>query len=118
MRSGVKAGRFQLSTHIAERASGALSEREGAAADQSIDVEHPESDRFHVKRSYGNAERLAFLEEGVAYRTRRLRLDVGHQRLQMIVCSLSVIDSGHSFNLAWAHSRTRSPRNSDESVKW
>ncbi len=95
MRSRVKAGRFQLSTHVAERAAGALSEREGAAADQSIDVEHPESNRFHVKRSYGDAERFAFLEEGVAYRARRLRLDVGHQRLQMIVCSFSMIDGGH-----------------------
>jgi hypothetical protein len=91
----MKAGCFQLSTHIAERAAGTLTEREGAAADQSIDVEHPESDRFHVKRSYGDAERFAFLEEGVAYRAGRLRLDVGHQRFQVIVGSLSVIDSRH-----------------------
>ena len=95
MRPRMESRRLQLGSNVRKRAPGALTESNRASTNQPIDVECPEPNTFHVKRADGVAERGAFLEKRLAYCTLWLCLDLGHQRLQAILSSLSVIDSGH-----------------------
>jgi hypothetical protein len=94
MRTGVEAGRFQLTSHVSKRATRVVAYGK-TAPDQPIDVEHPEPDSLHMKCADCEPQRRAFLEECVTGRALRLCLHISDQQLQVFVGSFAVIDSRH-----------------------
>ena len=89
MRSGVETGRLELAAGAGER--GTLRWRIRSAREETIDVEHPEADAFHVKGADGDAERFAFGDQRVARRLGRAGLEEGDQGVDVVLGGLAVI---------------------------
>jgi len=91
----VEAGGFQFASDIAKRAPRIVAESQHIAGNQPIDIEHPETDGFHVERANRERKRGALVEKCVARLAFWLSLYFRYQGLQVIVGGLSVIDSSH-----------------------
>src|SRR5215218_10140628 len=95
MGAGVEPGGFELTADLREGLTGVVVDDDRAAVDHAIHVEHAKADAFHVKRTNRDAERGAFVQEGVARGSRRLRLDRGHERLEVLFGGQSGIGGSH-----------------------
>ena len=95
MGSGVEPGGLELTPDFGERLTRVVLYDNSAEVDHAIDVEHAEADTFHVKRTNGDAERGAFLEERVARGAGWLRLNGRYERLEALLRGESGIGSGH-----------------------
>lgn len=91
----MESGGLELTTNLGEGLTGVVLDNDGAAIDHAVHVEHAEANTFHVKRTNGDAERGAFLEEQVARGARWLRLNGGYERLEALLRGESGIGSGH-----------------------
>jgi hypothetical protein len=88
-------GGFEFGSHISKRLARTVTERNGVSANHPVDVERPETNRFHMKRANRLAQRVTLRQERRARRILLLCLYLSDQHLQTIVGSLSVIGSGH-----------------------
>ena len=91
MRASVEPGCFELMAHVGERRLRLIGERHSAATDESIDVEHTETNAFHVKCSNRELERLALVEHGVAPGALRLALEARYEALKALFGSFSMV---------------------------
>jgi hypothetical protein len=91
----VEPGGLELPTDLGEGLTGVVLDDDRPAIDHAVHVEHAEANTFHVKRTNGDAERGAFLQERVARAARGLRLNGGHERLEALFRGESGISGGH-----------------------
>ncbi len=76
MGPGMKARGLQFGSDVAERLSPRIAERHRSPADQSIDIEHPKPDAFHVERPNRDEQGAALIQKGLARCASRLCLDI------------------------------------------
>ena len=95
MRASVESRRLELGAYFGKGLASAVRYRQTTASDLAIDVEHPEAYGFHVKGANGDTEGRTFFEKGVSSATLWLGLHFCHQRLQIVLGGLPVIDTCH-----------------------
>ena len=100
MRAGVEPGSFELVTSIREERGDLSGQFDGAASQQTIDVEHPESNRLEVKRRDRALERFQLLDErpgGILHGSGTKEIDEGPDvsagRFSMIACGHDEIEN-------------------------
>jgi hypothetical protein len=91
----MESGGFQFGSHAGKGATTTVAQDHRPASNQSIDIERPKTDTFHVKRANGLAQCGTLGKARVACRTLWLCLHLGHQLLQVVLGGFSVIDRGH-----------------------
>jgi hypothetical protein len=97
MRSGVKAGLFEMPAHLGKGLSCGRRERIGVFLQQAIHIERAEADAFHMKRPDRTGKSLAIVEQRRPSLARRLLLDHCQQLLHAGRGGLAgIIGSGHS----------------------
>jgi hypothetical protein len=84
---------FQFGSDICKCPPSVVAEGNGVSRNQSIDVERPETNALHVKRTDRIAQRRAFFEKGVTPWTLLLCLHLGDEYLQVFLGGFSVISS-------------------------
>ena len=95
MRSGVEPGSFELVADLGKSGLCLIRQRDTASIEESIDVVHPKANAFHVERPNRQSQRFAFFEDRVSRVALRLALNAGHQTLQALLGSFSMIGISH-----------------------
>src|SRR3954447_11422863 len=72
VRTGVEARSLEMLAHLGEGGARLVAQREAAAGQGAIDVEHAEPDGFHVERADRDRERGTFLKKRVPFGRGRL----------------------------------------------
>jgi GAF domain-containing protein len=98
MRARMESSSFELRAHVAEGCTGRVTQGQAAPGNHAINIEHPKSDGFHVKRSDRDGQRRAFPEKRIARRAWRQRLYLSDEGLQVVFGGFTMIGRRHTWS--------------------